>query len=381
MLSLKAKPGEEILGVGGGLVNVKSLSRDGKLLVFKHVPATYAPTLGMNLFAEATVDDIKGTKTIRTKGYMEIFQDDKLVACFKRVGRRFILNNGCIFEGERVGVPRTVKEHCVSECADKSSEVQSVGASVASGVDVKVPYALVNQVVGKVDGDLVHARFPRRGLHLQKFSKVVKDGHLLAPEDGSDVIVGRGCGTCLEAVFPKPPAKRIRHQDKIIYKPGEKAHADCNIKGQKGLQGQVGYLIIVDDASKLVSAEVLFTLKAVKRHIAVYREKQLTQKDVRLKVFKTDCGTEFINAVALEGLYNKGIITEQSPPYFKNANGFAEVHIQHIEHIMGCMMRHSRMTPGWWVHALPHAVAILNVLPLAQRKVLSRFMVYFGFKP
>ena len=346
VLSLKARPGDELLGVGGGYIDVHSVSAKGDVLCFRNLPATYVPQLGLNLMSAVAIADIEGTRSERVGNWLNYYKDNNLQMCFKRVGRRFILH---------------------TETLSKDKNLRD-----------RLPYAMVKQVVGPVDLDLLHARFPKPGLDLQRFSKCVNDASMLGAGHGSKDKLGHACGKCLSVVFQKPAAKR--KVDSKSYLPGQKAHADCKIKSARGLHGEIGYLIIVDDASRLVTSKVLFTLKEVKRYIEEYRVKQLTQKNVRLQVFKTDCGTEFVNVDTRTNLTNKGIVTEQSPPYFKAANGLAEIHIQLVEHIVKCLMAHGGATPGWWVHALSHAVDLLNVFPLAGTEE-NRFMRYHGFKP
>ena len=346
VLSLKARPGDALLGMGGGRIDVHSVSSTGVPLCFRDLPATYVPHLGVNLMSAVSIADITGTRSERVGDWLEYYKGNELLMCFKRIGRRFILHTKTVFEDKHFGD--------------------------------RLPYAMVKQVVGPVNGALLHARFPKPGLDVKRFSKCVKDAHVLGALSGSKDTLGHACGKCLSVVFQKPAAKRSMDSKK--YLPGQKAHADCKIKGARGLHGEIGYLIIVDDASRLVTSKVLYTLKDVKRYIEEYRVKQLTQKNVRLQVFKTDCGTEFVNVDTIGNLTNKGIVTEQSPPYFKAANGLAEIHIQHVEHIVKCLMAHGGATPGWWIHALAHAVDLLNIFPLAGTDE-SRFMRYYGFKP
>ena len=354
-LSLSAAPEHEILGVAQAPARFDSYVPDTGEKCKLTAVGTFAPKLGVSLFPD--VDDIPGTVTERRQGVV-IMRDTngKGLACFVRKGRRFILNKKPPGNKERTRV-----------------KVQTIGFNV--------PYLSVQQCVGEQTAELFHKRFPKRGLTAGVLAQVSKTPKIFNSFKGEEVDISRSCHKCLKVSFPKPVAKRVSKEDKKTYSVGEKVHADVKVMPKMGMGRKTAFLVLVDDSSKFVEATAVHSLKEVKTLVEQYRVRQKKQKGVNLTVFKSDCGTEFINATLDELFDNKGVSREKSPPYFKNANGKAEVHVGLIKQMIARLLEHSNLSQGWWVKALDHAVKIINVLPFSDDPSKSRFINNYGFKP
>lgn len=106
-----------------------------------------------------------------------------------------------------------------------------------------------------------------------------------------------------------------------------------------------------------------------------------TQLNKKIKILRSDNGTEYINNVFEKYQIAQGFKHEKSAPYSVQQNGLAERMNRTIIEKVRCMLIEANMTKGFWAEAVHAAADIINILPNRANGNRSPDEVWFKKKP
>ncbi|PKU81706.1 Retrovirus-related Pol polyprotein from transposon TNT 1-94 [Dendrobium catenatum] len=146
-------------------------------------------------------------------------------------------------------------------------------------------------------------------------------------------------------------------------------------------QGFKYYVIFVDDFSRFtwlfplrMKSEVFQTFINFKNQVETYTNK-------KIKVLRTDGGTEYMNHAFSNFLCSNGITHQVSCPYTPEQNGIAERKHRHITETTRTLL-HTSSTPfQFWPDAALTANYLINRLPSPTLHNLSPFEKFHNAKP
>ncbi|KAJ0435743.1 putative RNA-directed DNA polymerase [Helianthus annuus] len=107
----------------------------------------------------------------------------------------------------------------------------------------------------------------------------------------------------------------------------------------------------------------------------------LTQFKKRIKVFRSDNGTEFVNNNINMFCKNNGILHQTTCSYTPQQNGVVERKHRHLLNTARALMFQSGVPLKFWPDCVLTAVYLINRLPSSVLNSRSPFEVMFGFKP
>ncbi|KAJ0733050.1 putative RNA-directed DNA polymerase [Helianthus annuus] len=187
------------------------------------------------------------------------------------------------------------------------------------------------------------------------------------------------CEICHRAKQVRVPFPLSEHKSKGL---GDLIHLD--VWGPYKLASYEGYkyfLTVVDDFSRTVWCYLLKSKIEVFENIISFYELILTQFKIKIKVFRSDNGTEFVNNKMSMFCKEKGILHQTSCPYTQQQNGVVERKHRHLLNIARALMYQGGLPLRFWSDCVLTAVYIINRIPSSVLVGKSPYEVVFGFKP
>ncbi|KAL0386517.1 UNVERIFIED_CONTAM: Copia protein [Sesamum latifolium] len=156
---------------------------------------------------------------------------------------------------------------------------------------------------------------------------------------------------------PFGKAKRATH-------PLELVHSNiCGPMNVRARHGAFYFLTFIDDYSRYGSVYLLShrseALDCFKRFLAEVEN----QREVNLKVFRTDRGREYLSEQFKQICEDKGIIRQLTIPYTPQQNGVAERRNRTLLEMARSMMAQANLPISFWGDAILTAAYILNRVP------------------
>lgn len=142
------------------------------------------------------------------------------------------------------------------------------------------------------------------------------------------------------------------------YKPAEKIHSDVADPMIHSPSGSRFFVIFKDDCT---GYQKVYFMSNKSEVLTALIEKQTGNK---IKIFKSDNGTEYTNNDFQQLLQEEGIIHERSAPYTAQQNGSSEREIRTVIESDRSMMYHKKVPTELWAEAVNTAVYILNRTPI-----------------
>ena len=164
--------------------------------------------------------------------------------------------------------------------------------------------------------------------------------------------------------------------------PGEIAHADLSGKMPvPSLNGSKYFLLIKDEASSFRIAYFLREKSEVPECIRDYIRMMETQTGRKLKIFRSDNGTEFVNSAMKCFLDQNGTIHETSVPYCPESNGKIEREMRTIKDSARTMLQQAKLPDFLWAEATATSVYVHNRLLNKQTGNKTALEQIFKRKP
>ncbi|KAJ0620998.1 putative RNA-directed DNA polymerase [Helianthus annuus] len=189
----------------------------------------------------------------------------------------------------------------------------------------------------------------------------------------------QSCEICHRAKQVRTPFPLSEHKSKHV---GDLIHLD--VWGPYRVTSRDGFkyfLTVVDDYSRVVWCYLLKSKIEVFENIESFYELILTQFKKRVKVFRSDNGTEFVNHKMDMFCKSKGILHQTTCAYTPQQNGVVERKHRHLLNLARSLLFQSGVPLSFWSDCVLTAVYIINRLPSSVLLGKSPFELMFGFKP
>jgi hypothetical protein len=146
--------------------------------------------------------------------------------------------------------------------------------------------------------------------------------------------------------------------------PFQTIHSDVwGPSGVLSLYGYRSFVTFIDCCTRTTWVYVLKNKSDVFDCFKDFHNLIMTQYDARVKIFRTDNGTEYVNKHFDEYLSSYGIIHQTSCPSTSEQNGLAERKNRHLLEITRCIMMAMNVPKYLWSEAVMTAAYLMNRMP------------------
>ena len=186
------------------------------------------------------------------------------------------------------------------------------------------------------------------------------------------------CDSCVRGKQSKPPFPESSNKpDRILHR----IHADT--VGElpvSGMGGERYFLTVVDECSGYCEVVPVQHKSSVAQELINVIERWERQCDAKVKVVRTDRGTEFLNKTFHGYCSEKGIHTEMSAAYTPQQNGTAERMNRTVKEKARTLLLGVNADACLWSEAVKSAAHLHNLMPTAG-KSKTPFESFTGTKP
>ncbi|UYV67996.1 hypothetical protein LAZ67_5002745, partial [Cordylochernes scorpioides] len=143
--------------------------------------------------------------------------------------------------------------------------------------------------------------------------------------------------------------------------PGELIYSDvCGPMSKRSPGGSLYFVSFKDDFSRFRVAYFIRHKSDVLEKFKEFVKRVRTETGNKIKRFRTDNGTEFLNKKFSDYLKSLGIVHELTAPYTPEQNGIAERDNRTIVESARCLLHGRKMPLELWAEAVNTAVYLLN---------------------
>jgi Reverse transcriptase (RNA-dependent DNA polymerase)/Integrase core domain len=128
------------------------------------------------------------------------------------------------------------------------------------------------------------------------------------------------------------------------------------------------YVIFVDDCTRMTWLYILKTKDEVSKIFQNFYKMIITQFEKRIKVIRSDNGTEYINKELQVFLSENGILHETSCVGTPQQNSVAERKNRHLLEITRSLLFENKVPANYWDNAITFAVYLMNRMPTTANK-------------
>lgn len=283
-----------------------------------------------------------------------------------------ISNNGFSFHA--------YEEKC--EIRDRDGKLSSVGVRYKNLYrmlfEVKVPADCnVAQANGGLQSDILklwHERMTHVNIRAVKNTcKQLEVGELQAEKDFF-------CEACVTGKQSRKHHASVKSG--TCYKPGEKIHTDvCGPVNIESPRGSKYFLLFKDECT---SFRKVYFLRHKSEVFEKFREFQafvFTQLNTKIKVLKSDNGTEYTSREFDKYLRDNGIVHELSSAYIHEQNGRAEREIRTLVESARSILFAKSVDSKLWPEAINTVCYVLNRVILQPSEKETPYEKWFGRRP
>ncbi|KAL2901985.1 Retrovirus-related Pol polyprotein from transposon TNT 1-94 [Bienertia sinuspersici] len=149
----------------------------------------------------------------------------------------------------------------------------------------------------------------------------------------------------------------------------------------QALNGAKYVLTILDDYSRTTWTYLLNNKIQVAKTIIGFFALIETQFEKKIKMIRSDNGTEFIKEQCLDFFLNKGVIHQRSVPKVPQQNGRIERKHRHLLEVARALRFHANLPKKFWGECILTATHIINKLPTKVLHWKCPFELLFKVKP
>ncbi|GJW86918.1 putative RNA-directed DNA polymerase [Tanacetum coccineum] len=169
------------------------------------------------------------------------------------------------------------------------------------------------------------------------------------------------CEICQRAKQTREPFPLSDHKSKSL---GDLVHLDLwgpyKVTSSEGFRF---FLTVVDDYTRAVWVYLIKSKDEVPYFIIVFYNLIENQFKRKIKVFRSDNGTEFVNQSVTKLCSDKGIIHQTSCVYTPQQNGIAERKHRHLLNVARSLMFQGGIPLKMWTECILTATYLINRLP------------------
>ncbi|KAJ0454457.1 putative RNA-directed DNA polymerase [Helianthus annuus] len=202
---------------------------------------------------------------------------------------------------------------------------------------------------------------------------------VLRDQFGVNSIEHGPCEVCHRAKQVRVPFPLSEHKTKSV---GELIHLD--VWGPYKITSYEGFkyfLTVVDDFSRTVWCYMLVNKTEVFENLCSFYELMQTQFEKKIKIIRSDNGTEFVNNQMNVFCKTKGILHQTSCSYTPQQNGVVERKHRHLLNTARALLFQSNLPLRYWSDCVLTAVYLINRLPTSVLNGRSPYEIVYGFKP
>lgn len=182
------------------------------------------------------------------------------------------------------------------------------------------------------------------------------------------------CVVCSKGKHARKPFKETGTR---ANKPLEIVHSDvCGPMSVNSLGGHRYYVSFIDDFTRKVFVYIMTSKNEVFAKFLAFKSRVENETECKIKILRTDNGTEYVNNRFKQFFEANGIKHEYSAPYSPQQNGLSERMNRTIVEKARCMLIDAKLERFFWAEAVLAAVNIINALPNASTKTAPDEMWY-----
>lgn len=183
--------------------------------------------------------------------------------------------------------------------------------------------------------------------------------------------------TCIPCLQGKQHRLPFESSETRGQQPGEILHMDvCGPMETTSLGGAKYFLLIKDDYTKFIKVYFLKSKSETVHHVEEFLNETKTRYDHKIKIVRTDNGTEFINYAMKTLLSQHGIQHQKSVVYTPEQNGAAEREMRTVVEAARTMLAESCLQKEFWAEAVNTAVYVLNRTGKSRTKHKTPFELW-----
>lgn len=141
------------------------------------------------------------------------------------------------------------------------------------------------------------------------------------------------------------------------------------------------FLTVVDDFTRSVWIFLLKNKSDVFDNFEIFYNLLSNQFDKKVKIVRSDNGTEFVNGKFQKNFKNNGIIHQTTCAYTPQQNGVAERKHRHLLNVARSLLFHSGVPLKYWGDVVLSAAYLVNRTPSSVLKGKSPFELIYGKTP
>lgn len=174
------------------------------------------------------------------------------------------------------------------------------------------------------------------------------------------------CIVCAKGKQARKPFNEIgTHATKIL----ELIHSDvCGPMSTRSFGNHRYFVTFIDNYSRKFFIYVLKSKGEVFSKFVQFKTSVENETERKIKILRSDNGTEYINKNFQEFCAKNGIKHETTVPYSPQQNGLSERVNRTIVEKARCMLMDANLSKQFWGEAVCAAVNVINVLPNAATK-------------
>jgi len=247
-----------------------------------------------------------------------------------------------------LGVPPCVPASiCAVENGQQSAE-STIAPDAENGSPTTKPLSIM----------LWHKRFAH--LRPESIKKLAKGGSVVGMKTTNGPS-SHSCDICNQCKAHHQPFGNATHRVKNAL---ERVHTDvCGPMKTSTIKGCQYYLVLVDDATRHVTAYCMTNKSDTITHIKQYVEFWEHNKAKKVRYIRSDNGGEYTSTELKVFCAKHGITHELTVPYTPQQNGVAERMIQTVNNRARALMLQANFPAARWDEAVREATAIINISP------------------
>lgn len=187
------------------------------------------------------------------------------------------------------------------------------------------------------------------------------------------------CETCIMGKQSRIPFPK---EGKRSEEPLQLVHSDvCGPMSENSLGGGRYFVTFLDDFSRKLFVYILREKSEVYSKFIEFKNLTERQTGRKIKMLRTDNGTEYVNKSFLNFCKSNGVIHQKSTTYTPQQNGMAERMNRTIMEKVRCMLIDAKLPLCFWAEAVTTAAFIVNRIPCKGTGLKSPEEVWTGAKP
>lgn len=188
------------------------------------------------------------------------------------------------------------------------------------------------------------------------------------------------CVPCVEGKQARKPFKAIKY--KKATSPLELVHTDvCGPLTTESFKGNKYFIIFVDDYTRFISLYCMSTKTEVQKYFCAFQALVERQTGTKIRTFRSDNGTEYVNKGLTDYLQAQGIRHETSVPYSPQQNGVSERCNRSIVEKARSLLAQSSLSKAFWQDAVETSVYLKNRSPHRALDGKTPYEMWCGSMP